>query len=676
MVIIKLLNIKFFCRKRVGNIKRVLGKQYQRSDVRRLEHGSSLETDWQKATTFLTSNGYLWETITATITTQTAKKGQDQKGLVFAHPERLEVLANRGYLTLFDSSHKLNFFNYNLFSFLCRDQYGVWVPGAHCLVESEGSDILSAAIKTIKYWSNDRWQMAYALTDDSAAEQRGVRLALPPLDSPNGHFRAHLLCTVHSERTLSRRFGAMRYRKTFEKLHHAMFCRTQEHCIEHIMAAIDALPQNDHDSKAYIMKEWLETRAQWAMWARQHSQILLQVTTTNPCEAWHQKLKGGQGHQKGDGKYHSIYGCVKNIDDCGQDVMARVKKNIIESTTRSSTLSSIYPLLIRFPFKIQKLIASEEGEVAARLLQQKAVPQLEFTDGLPFCSCIFFLRYTLPCRHIFHLDRAEGILTGEVWEKFIYNFGESGMEIYEDRRPRKRGRRQLGGETLIEDSGRIDRVLRMREVSEQIRSTFYMLEDTSTDSSNGFLNEVEQHIQELTSTFALYRLDQLQSVPSPSVSSPSLTHSSLHPTISISSDEIDLPRPFLAIPSFPSPTPSTAPSSYYSGSDLEEEHRAGPMPESWDFANPSSPLPGRSSTLFLHPVNIRKYRPLFCYFFLAIFTYLYCFSQRSRLFPSSALPSETTQQISREPPNTRVAGCLEWTLENGKTTTRTRRSQL
>ena len=78
------------------------------------------------------------------------------------------------------------------------------------------------------------------------------------------------------------------------------------------------------------------------------------------------------------------------------------------------------------------------------------------------------------------------------------------MEIYEDRRPREIGQRQLEVEASIEDSGRIDRVLRMCEVSEQIWSTFYMLEDTSTDSSNGFLNEVEQRIQELTNTFALY----------------------------------------------------------------------------------------------------------------------------------------------------------------------------
>jgi len=60
-------------------------------------------------------------------------------------------------------------------------------------VESEGSDLLSEAIKTIKYWRNGRWWMAYALTDDSAVEQCGVRLAVPAMGSPEGPFRADLL---------------------------------------------------------------------------------------------------------------------------------------------------------------------------------------------------------------------------------------------------------------------------------------------------------------------------------------------------------------------------------------------------------------------------------------------------------------------------------------------------
>jgi len=76
---------------------------------------------------------------------------------------------------------------------------------------------------------------------------------------------------------------------------------------------------------------------------------------------------------------------VKNRDNGGQDVMAWVKINIIESTTNSLTLSSRYPLITLVPLEIQRLIASEEGEVAARHLQQYSVPWLEFIYSLPFC---------------------------------------------------------------------------------------------------------------------------------------------------------------------------------------------------------------------------------------------------------------------------------------------------
>jgi len=62
----------------MGNIKRVLGKQLQQSDIRKLQDGSLLNNDWERATTFLNNNRYLWETITATITTRTVKKGNSQ----------------------------------------------------------------------------------------------------------------------------------------------------------------------------------------------------------------------------------------------------------------------------------------------------------------------------------------------------------------------------------------------------------------------------------------------------------------------------------------------------------------------------------------------------------------------------------------------------------------------
>jgi len=42
-------------------------------------------------------------------------------------------------------------------------------------------------------------------------------------------------------------------------------------------------------------RNWLQTASKWAMYARQHSPLLPQVTITNACEAWHRKLKSGAG---------------------------------------------------------------------------------------------------------------------------------------------------------------------------------------------------------------------------------------------------------------------------------------------------------------------------------------------------------------------------------------------
>ncbi|KAF8421730.1 hypothetical protein BGX38DRAFT_1239967 [Terfezia claveryi] len=45
------------------------------------------------------------------------------------------------------------------------------------------------------------------MTDDSAIEQRTIRLAFPGLNAGEQEV-AHLLCSVHSNRTLLRRLGS------------------------------------------------------------------------------------------------------------------------------------------------------------------------------------------------------------------------------------------------------------------------------------------------------------------------------------------------------------------------------------------------------------------------------------------------------------------------------------
>ena len=55
-------------------------------------------------------------------------------------------------------------------------------------------------------------------------------------------------------------------------------------------------------------------------------------------------------------------------------------------------------------------------------------------SGLIFlhCNCLFFNRYLLPCRHIFHENMygTTKLLTPNAWEKFQQMFDEAGFDIY------------------------------------------------------------------------------------------------------------------------------------------------------------------------------------------------------------------------------------------------------
>ena len=57
---------------------------------------------------------------------------EERWGLVFACPARLKILEKCGCLTQFDSTHKVNKWKHNMFSFLMKDKHGSWIPAAHC----------------------------------------------------------------------------------------------------------------------------------------------------------------------------------------------------------------------------------------------------------------------------------------------------------------------------------------------------------------------------------------------------------------------------------------------------------------------------------------------------------------------------------------------------------------
>ena len=69
----------------------------------------------------------------------------------------------------------------------------------------------------------------------------------------------------------------------------AMHKRTKISCESLVQDAIDKCTVPSIQN--YIRRNYMRNTQQWALWARQHSPLLLQVTTTNPIESYHSELK-------------------------------------------------------------------------------------------------------------------------------------------------------------------------------------------------------------------------------------------------------------------------------------------------------------------------------------------------------------------------------------------------
>ena len=78
-------------------------------------------------------------------------------------------------------------------------------------------------------------------------------------------------------------------KKTRDIMNAAMHKRTRIGCENLVQDAINncTIPT----IKNYIKRYYMKNTQQWALWARQHSPLLLQVTSTNPLESYHSELK-------------------------------------------------------------------------------------------------------------------------------------------------------------------------------------------------------------------------------------------------------------------------------------------------------------------------------------------------------------------------------------------------
>ena len=207
------------------------------------------------------------------------------KGIVFAKPEQIKKLQRHGWLTLIDSTHKTNRYDWRLFTLYIHDTYGCWNIGAHFFVSSEDSDTVAEALKIIRRKYSCHWSPRYILSDQSSIEIKSIKEAFPGINAGEQECEV-ILCTVHIMRTWMTKIYE---KKTRDVMVAAMYKRTKIGCEQLVQDAVEncTVPAIQN----YIKRNYMKNTQQWALWARQHSPLLLQVTTTNPLESYHSELK-------------------------------------------------------------------------------------------------------------------------------------------------------------------------------------------------------------------------------------------------------------------------------------------------------------------------------------------------------------------------------------------------
>lgn len=186
-----------------------------------------LEVDIMDSMAFLLGDGYRVQEISSTsalpstsLSSSASKtsSARRRRGFVFATNEQIKKLANHGWLTLMDSTHKTNKWDWRLFTLYVRDNVGSWCVGGHFFVDSEDSDIVTEALKIIRRFSPD-WCPRYFLPDQSAVEANAVKKVFRGLEA--GEMECTImLCIVHVMRTwMSKIYGDDARKKMILAMH-------------------------------------------------------------------------------------------------------------------------------------------------------------------------------------------------------------------------------------------------------------------------------------------------------------------------------------------------------------------------------------------------------------------------------------------------------------------------
>jgi hypothetical protein len=160
------------------------------------------------------------------------------------------------------------------------------------------------------------------------------------------------------------------------------------------------------------------------MYSRQHSPLLLQISSTNALESYHRDIKIHCDRKDG------FRATLIALHEVFTRKLSKEDRAVWEQSSKILAEVEQYPDLAKFPLIFQQLIVTELNHAEELLLSDEKPPLI--ARDYATCNCIFYKRYLLPCKHMFLLDMVTtgGWFTAEIWKKFMHTNQESGFDVY------------------------------------------------------------------------------------------------------------------------------------------------------------------------------------------------------------------------------------------------------
>jgi hypothetical protein len=190
-----------------------------------------------------------------------------------------------------------------------------------------------------------------------------------------------------------------------------------------------------------------------------------------PVETWHSVIKRKTG--KSQLQQFSLKGCAQPILSLAKKYDTRAEKAATAFTTKTLTIlntpgwRSFLSPSINFIWQQMKLAEEEleDGDDSRYTVEENIR-----------CTCFFYRRYQLICRHIWANHIMFKCLTNEHFDQWAWMWDESGFQIYE------RMETVYFERDIDEDIGAPEcRRLDMREVVEAMKERYYQIEEAVGD---------------------------------------------------------------------------------------------------------------------------------------------------------------------------------------------------